>query len=64
MEAARAERLTASTTLDAVAQVFGLVFGIESLLANLADLGDRVAELGGQAVPGSGVAAPAEDDEP
>ena len=64
VEAARAERLTASTTLDAVAQVFGLVFAIESLLANLADLGDRVAELSGQAVPGSGVAAAVEDEEP
>jgi len=62
----RAERLTASITLDAAARVFGLVFAVESLLANLSDLSDRIAELSGQAAPSAaaGAAAGAEDEEP
>ncbi len=62
----RAERLTASITLDAAARVFGLVFAVESLLANLSDLGDRIAELDGQAAPSAaaGAVAGAEDEEP
>ena len=62
----RAERLTASITLDAAARVFGLVFAVESLLANLSDLADRIAELNGQTAPSAaaGAAAGAEDEEP
>ena len=32
-------------------RVFGLVFAMESLLANLSDLADRIAEVAGQAAP-------------
>ena len=62
----RAERLTASITLDAAARVFGLVFAVESLVANLSDLADRIAELNGQAAPSAaaGSVAGVGDDEP
>jgi gas vesicle protein len=47
----RAARLTAEINFDAASRVFGLVFAMESLLANLSDLSDRIAELAGQAAP-------------
>lgn len=47
----RAARLTAEINFDAASRVFGLVFAMESLLANLSDLADRIAEVAGQAAP-------------
>ncbi len=41
----RAARLTADMTVDAASRVFSLVFALESLVANIADLGDRLAEM-------------------
>ncbi len=41
----RAARLTADMTVDAASRVFGLVFALESLVDNIADLGDRLAEM-------------------
>lgn len=57
VEQTRAARLTAEINFDAASRVFGLVFAMESLLANLSDLGDRVAELDGQAAPSTAAAA-------
>jgi hypothetical protein len=56
VERARAARLTSELTYDAAARVFGLVFALESLLSNLADLSDRVAEMAAQAEPPGGTA--------
>ena len=47
----RAARLTAEIDFDAASRVFGLVFAMENLLANLSDLADRIAEVAGQAAP-------------
>ena len=41
----RAARLTADMTVDAASRLFGLVFALESLVDNIADLGDRLAEM-------------------
>ncbi len=51
VQQARAARLTADIDFDAAARIFGLVFAMESVLANLSDLADRMAELQGQAAP-------------
>jgi uncharacterized membrane protein YccC len=51
VEQTRADRLTAEINFDAASRVFGLVFAMESLLANLSDLADRIAEVAGQAAP-------------
>ena len=45
VERMRQARLTSDMTFDAAARVYGLVFALESLLDNLADLADRVDEL-------------------
>ncbi len=47
----RDARLTAEINFDAASRVFGLVFAMESLLANLSDLAHRIAEIAGQAAP-------------
>jgi uncharacterized membrane protein YccC len=47
----RTARLTAEINFDAASRVFGLVFAMESVLANLSDLADRIAEVAGQAAP-------------
>ncbi len=54
VEQTRAARLTAEINFDAASRVFGLVFAMESLLANLSDLADRIAEVAGQAAPSAG----------
>ncbi|HEY5410153.1 MAG TPA: FUSC family protein, partial [Caulobacteraceae bacterium] len=51
VEASRTARLTSGATFEAAARVFGLVFAMESFLANLSDLSDRMAELADQAPP-------------
>jgi len=45
----RQARLTSDMTFDAAARIYGLVFALESLLDNLADLADRVDELAASA---------------
>ena len=45
VERMRQARLTSDMTFDAAARIYGLVFALESLLDNLADLADRVDEL-------------------
>ena len=50
----RDDRLTAEISFDAASRVFGLVFALESLLANLSDLAGRIAEVAGQAAPSTG----------
>ena len=60
VEQARQARTTSGMTFEAVARVFGLVFAVESLLANLNDLADRIGELEGQAAPSAGTATAAE----
>ena len=62
VQQSRAARLTAEIDFDAAARVFGLVFAMESVLANLSDLADRMAELDGQAAPSA--AAGVADTEP
>jgi uncharacterized membrane protein YccC len=57
VEQARAAKLTSELTFDAAARVFGLVFALESLLDNLADLSDRVAEMAVQAGPSAVIGA-------
>lgn len=54
VEHVRAAKLTSDLGFDAAARVFGLVFALESLLANLSDLEDRVADLADQARPSAG----------
>ena len=44
VERVRQARLTSDMTFDAAARVFGLVFALESLLANLEDLRERIDE--------------------
>lgn len=56
VEGAREARLTAAMTFEEAARVFGLVFALESLMADIADLIDRIAEL--QAPPVAAAAAP------
>ena len=51
VQQAREARLTAEIDFDAAARLFGLVFAMESVLANLADLAQRIAEISDQAVP-------------
>ncbi len=48
VERIRQARLTADLGFDVAARVFGLVFALESLLANLKDLDSRIAELSGR----------------
>jgi uncharacterized membrane protein YccC len=55
---AREARMTSEMSFDAAAQVFGLVFALESLLANLADLHERIAETASNA-PAPAPAQPA-----
>ena len=45
VEAFRAARLTGSLDFDDAARVFGLIFGLQSLFANVIDLGDRIDEI-------------------
>ena len=45
VERVRRGRLTADMTFDPAARVFGLVFALESVLANLADLCDRIDDM-------------------
>ena len=45
VEAIRRAKLTSDMTFDAVARVFGLVFALEGLTADVGDLCDRVLEL-------------------
>jgi gas vesicle protein len=59
VERVRAAKLTSELDLDTAARVFGLVFALESLLGNLADLSDRIAEMAAQAVPSTGRGPPA-----
>jgi len=47
VENVRQARLTAGMTFDAAARIWGLVFALESLLANIADLAGRIAEMSG-----------------
>ena len=61
VEQARAARVTAEIDFDAAARVFGLVFAMESVLANLADLADRMADLDDQAAPSAVAAAGADE---
>jgi uncharacterized membrane protein YccC len=62
VERARAARFTSDATFDSAARVYGLVFALESVMANLSDAADRIDELAGQAAPsaaaGVGVAEP------
>ena len=51
VQQAREARLTAEIDFDAAARMFGLVFAMESMLANLAELAERIAEISDQAVP-------------
>ena len=44
VERIRQARLTSDMTFDGAARVFGLVFALESILANLQDLRERIAE--------------------
>ncbi len=61
IEQARAARLTAEIDFDAASRVFGLVFAMESLMANLSDLADRIDELSGHAAPSAAAGAAALD---
>jgi uncharacterized membrane protein YccC len=45
IEAFRAARLTGDLSFDDASRVFGLIFALQSLFANLIDLGDRIDEL-------------------
>ena len=49
VERMRRARLTSDMTFDAAARVYGLVFALESLLDNLAELADQVDELAASA---------------
>jgi uncharacterized membrane protein YccC len=55
VERTRQGRLTADRSLDDAARVFGLVFALESLLANLEDLNERIAELAAGQATGAAV---------
>jgi hypothetical protein len=50
VERVRRARLTAEMTFDPAARVFGLVFAVESLLSNLADLSDRIEDMASRVV--------------
>lgn len=54
VEQVRAAKLTSDLSFDEAARVFGLVFALESLTGNLADLEDRIAEMAVQAAPSAG----------
>ena len=52
VESVRQARLTSDMTFDTAARIWGLVFAVESLLANIAELGVRVGEMGQPAAVG------------
>ncbi|MEI9963844.1 MAG: FUSC family protein [Caulobacteraceae bacterium] len=58
VEAMRQARLTSDLTFDAAAQVFGLVFALETLLGNMEDLADRIGDLVDEEAHPAAVAAP------
>jgi uncharacterized membrane protein YccC len=45
VEQARQARITSDMSFDTAARVFGLVFALDSLIANLADLRERIADV-------------------
>lgn len=51
VERVRQAKLTSDMTFDAAARVFGLVFALESLLANLEDLRERIADVSADKPP-------------
>ncbi len=53
VERVRKARLTAGMTFDAAARIWGLVFGLESLLTNAEELSDRIAEMAQPAAAGA-----------
>ena len=53
VERVRKARLTAGMTFEAAARIWGLVFGIESLLTNAGELSDRIDEMAQPATAGA-----------
>ena len=53
VERVRKARLTAGMTFDAAAMIWGLVFGLESLLTNAEELSDRIGEMAQPAAAGA-----------
>ncbi len=54
VEQVRTARLTSGMTFEAAARVFALVFALEDLLSNLADLVDRIGEMAAAPIAVSG----------